>query len=89
MQEDIVITQVDGQKWYQRRVYRAIFVGCILLTCILVGVVVGLMMQPSPPTSISTPEQIACDFIAQTSLSELQLQHTVVQTNGLVIPSEI
>ena len=107
-QEDIAIAQVTPQKWYQQHVYRAVFVGSVLLACILVGVVVGLLVRPSgnvnpsptpvepvappltpAPTINSASEQIACDFIAQTSLSECRLQRTVVQKKGLTIPSEI
>ena len=43
----------------------------------------------APSRSNLASEQVACDFIAQTSLSEYLLQRTVMETNGLTIPSEI
>jgi Leucine-rich repeat (LRR) protein len=43
---------------------------------------------PAPTVNLAS-EQIACDFIAQPSLSDCRLQRTVVKKNGLFIPSEI
>jgi hypothetical protein len=43
----------------------------------------------SAPTVDLASERIACDFIAQPSLSDCRLQRTVNAKNGLTIPSEI
>jgi Leucine-rich repeat (LRR) protein len=102
VEEDIAIAQVATQKWYQRRFYRSILIGSVLLTCVLVGIVIALLSRPtgnaptmSPPPTTSAlsstleAELIACVFIAQASLSDCRLQRTVLETKGLTIPSEI
>jgi hypothetical protein len=99
LEEDIAIAQVAKQKW---RRHRALLIGSVLLTCVLVGIVIALLSRPTgnaptiapPPTTSALSsnleaELIACAFIAQASLIECRLQRTVLETKGLTIPSEI
>ena len=93
------------KKWYQRPLF---WVG--LLAIVIIVSVLAFVLQPKgtstltpapvpdlvpSPAAALTPEEIACDFIGRTSLSQC-LSTRIVQSgdpdysiNGLTIPSEI